>query len=475
MRFEQLFENKSYLYEGLDSSALRTVKLWESAGQKILEANLTADQIQQLFKSVEKDSTDAGGNRTLVGQGKDVAVEVNKAWKDLKDKVYNSKPMSNFAAEYDKAAEKLKQATGGDAGAMKYVQKYRDFATKHPILQSAIYSALIAAAGISGVGLGGAAALGLFKLVDQALQGKDIRDAMWGATKTAAMAYGAGQLFKALHGTPQPSSDGVSWTSNGHHFEYHLDHGKIAGDIVFDNQTINPSDPNYANMSKALMKYAADNGTSNINTYKAGAHAVGSIGDFSGFKESILRSKKLSVLEVRAVIGSVVLQEAGVWDTVKGAAGQVAGAVVDKAKTVGHNLTTKVTADKLQSAWKQAGSPTDSEAVANVLRQAGVGDDVINSTFASLQIPTSNTQTDAEVNPSVPPTDATQPTAKTSKVVGKRAAEQQIDQLVQAISSLKSNQRQSVVQYANQQIAGVIKQVESIDSEFYSKFLGQRI
>ena len=475
MRFEQLFENKSYLYEGLDSSALRTVKLWESVGRQIAEAQMTADQIDQLFQQVEKGSTDAGGNRTMIGKGKDVADAVGKAWGDLKDKVYNSKPMSNFAAEYDKAAEKLKQATGGDAGAMKYVEKYRQFAKDHPILQSAIYSALIAAAGISGVGAGGALALGLFKMVDQALQGKDIRSAMWSGAKTGALAYGASQLFKAIHGTPQPSSDGVSWTSNGHHFEYHLDHGKIAGDIVFDNQTINPSDPNYANMSKALMKYAADSGTSNINNYKAGAHAVGSIGDFSGFKESIQYSKKLSILEVRAVFGSVMIQEAGVWDTVKGAAGQVAGAVADKAKNVGHNLTTKVTADKLQSAWKKAGSPMDSDAVAEVLRQAGVGDDVINSTFASLQIPTSSTQTDAEVNPSVPPTDATQPTAKTSKVVGKRAAEQQIDQLVQAISSLKSNQRQSVVQYANQQIAGVMKQVESIDSEFYSKFLGQRI
>lgn len=178
----------------------KTYKLWESVGQKLVEYQLTADQVNQIFQQVEQGATAAGDNRTMIGKGKDAAAAVGTAWTDLKDKIYNSKPMSNFASAYDKAAEKLKQATGGDAGAMKYVQKYRDFATKNPMLQSAIYAALIAASGISGVGIGGAAALGLFKLVDQALQGKDIRSAAWSGAKTGAMAYAAGQIGQAMKG-----------------------------------------------------------------------------------------------------------------------------------------------------------------------------------------------------------------------------------------------------------------------------------
>jgi len=131
------------------TEALIAQKLWENAGRKLMEAQLTADQITQIFQQIQQGATAAGGNRTLIGQGKDAAGAVSTAWTDLKDKIYNSKPMSGFAAQYDKAAEKLKQATGGDAGAMKYVQKYRDFATKNPMLQSAIYAALIAASGIS--------------------------------------------------------------------------------------------------------------------------------------------------------------------------------------------------------------------------------------------------------------------------------------------------------------------------------------
>jgi len=189
------------------AEALITERLWSTAGRKLMEAQLTADQINQIFQQVQQGATDAGGNRTMIGKGKDAATAVGTAWTDLKDKIYNSKPMTGFAAQYDKAAEKLKQATGGDAGAMKYIQKYRDFATKNPMLQSAVYAALIAASGISGVGLAGAAALGLFKLVDQAIQGKDIRSAAWSGLKTGATAFAAGQIGQALKGQPGAGGD----------------------------------------------------------------------------------------------------------------------------------------------------------------------------------------------------------------------------------------------------------------------------
>jgi hypothetical protein len=74
----------------------------------------------------------------------------------------------------------------------------------------------------------------------------------------------------------------------------------------------------------------------------------------------------------------------GVWDKVKGAAGQAASAVVNKAQTVGTNLTTKVTADKLMTAWKKAGSPTDSDAVAAIMKQAGVDDAIIASSMKTV-------------------------------------------------------------------------------------------
>lgn len=90
----------------------------------------------------------------------------------------------------------------------------------------------------------------------------------------------------------------------------------------------------------------------------------------------------------------------GIGDTLKGLAGK-AGA---KIQQVGANLTTKVTADKLLKAWQAAGSPTDSDAVAEILRKAGVDDSLILSTYQAMNItPPSAAQT--------PPTTGTAPAA----------------------------------------------------------------
>jgi hypothetical protein len=87
----------------------------------------------------------------------------------------------------------------------------------------------------------------------------------------------------------------------------------------------------------------------------------------------------------------------GPMDFIKGAAAKG----MDKLKTVGKNLTTKVTADKLNSAWQKAGSPMDSEEVAAILKQAGVGDDVVGKVYTDLKLPTPGTApaADAEKNP----------------------------------------------------------------------------
>jgi hypothetical protein len=106
---------------------------------------------------------------------------------------------------------------------------------------------------------------------------------------------------------------------------------------------------------------------------------------------------------------TVKLQE-GIWDDIKSGAGktlsQVAGvagkaagattqqvskgikagaqAVAQKAQTIGHNITTKTTADKLQSAWKAAGSPTDSEAIVDLLTAQGIDKSVITGAMKAV-------------------------------------------------------------------------------------------
>jgi len=99
-------------------------------------------------------------------------------------------------------------------------------------------------------------------------------------------------------------------------------------------------------------------------------------------------SKKFTALQVETLIewcdGTPQMIFEGPMDTLKKGAAAVgsafkkgAAAVGAKAAQVGKNITTKVTADKLNKAWVAAGKPDDSDKIANVLRNVGVSDEVL--------------------------------------------------------------------------------------------------
>jgi len=385
---------KNYLYEGLDLDGLHTVKLWEHAGRELAEAQLTLPQIQQLFATVEKDVTAGGNNRTMLGKGSDAAGAVGRAWEDLKTKVSTSGPVKNVDALYDQAAEKLKQATGGDQGVMKYVQKYRDFAKKHPVAQSLIYSALIAAAGISGAGLGGAAALGLFKLVDKLLQGEKFSCAAYSGAKTGGMAYAAGQIGQALQGqTPAApgTTDAVSTAVPTDLSAIRQQATKEAMAMVQDTlaNAVDPvSQGELANVAQAVLeKYTTlQGGPLSVQTAETLAQKIAMQAAAQAGK--LNESVDLTESQIYLLVGNVVTRynsqvNEGVLDSIKGAAGKAA----NWAQTKSTNLMNKVTADKLMQAWKKAGSPTDSLDVAKIIQTAGVPSATIKQVYNTMKIP----------------------------------------------------------------------------------------
>jgi len=147
--------------------------------------------------------------------------------------------------------------------------------------------------------------------------------------------------------------------------------------------------------------FDAINGAAKIATTAGAAtvgQAAGAAGEKPAPKESFTVSgKKLSEGQVYMIFNRAVTQqlnEGPIWDKVKGVAGnawqrekEFATKGIDKLKTAGKNLTTSVTADKLNSAWKKAGSPTDSEEVAKVLTTAGVSNDNVKKIYTDLKLP----------------------------------------------------------------------------------------
>lgn len=65
----------------------------------------------------------------------------------------------------------------------------------------------------------------------------------------------------------------------------------------------------------------------------------------------------------------------------------VEAGMVDRARQSASNLMNRVTADKLMKAWKQRGSPTDSDVIAIVLDRAGVPDNIVQQAYAAMNLP----------------------------------------------------------------------------------------
>jgi hypothetical protein len=100
------------------------------------------------------------------------------------------------------------------------------------------------------------------------------------------------------------------------------------------------------------------------------------------------------------------VEEGAGWDAIKAGASKIGQGIAQGARTIGGNITNKVTADKLNTAWTRAGSPTDSNAVADIIRKAGVDDSIIaqSMTAAGIEAPTPTAQPAAGAGSRVEPT-----------------------------------------------------------------------
>lgn len=210
---------------------------WSSVGKMLVEYKLSPEQIQQIFKAAEQGQTGMGGNRTMLGQGKDQVAAVNKAWEDLKSQMQNSAPVKGFDQKVNAALNKIGMGSADPEfqnNVSGWVQKYRDFAKQHPIAQGAIYAVLIALTGLSGAGIAGAAALGLLKMADRVLQGDRFTSALYKGAKTGGTAYALGQLKN--HFADQPTGQVVQSPNPSEQFnDYTVAKGDTLSQIAKDN------------------------------------------------------------------------------------------------------------------------------------------------------------------------------------------------------------------------------------------------
>lgn len=191
----------------------------------LLEAELTADQIQQIFANAEKVSIEGGDNLTALGKAGKVTSEVSSKMKAEIEKLLkaaqNSGPIKNMDAQFDKLRSQLATKVSKMSGGQKIlagVDKWKTFAEENPAKSAFIIGAMTSVLAFASGGIMSGAAIGFFlRLANNTIKGDKLSTAVGKAVKTAAIGAVAGALGDIM-------SDNIEMT------DPEVQDGKVVGD-----------------------------------------------------------------------------------------------------------------------------------------------------------------------------------------------------------------------------------------------------
>jgi len=409
----------------------------------LIEASLSADQIKTIFGTIEKSATDAGGNRTMLGKGVDVAKKADEVVNNIGKWLQDTTPVKAFDQKFDNLKNKI-NTKFPDSKILDMISNMGIYATNNPGKTAAIIGVLTAIAALAGGPVGGAIAGQVLRGAVELLKGEKLSTALGKGIKTAAYGFIAGKTFellgdaikggaqvvkdnlfpnalrlnmtqvfdevggelgtrwanfeiKGLVGTPEDINTakklfgeaGQYWKAGDYEQSaatWKSLEGLIA-DTFNDKEYIAQIASDQASRTMiSQAAQAAQEATKYLGAAAQGAVAAAGAKGKPAKQESIHHHQRLlsegQVYLVFKRITESQLNE-GPMDAIKG----LAGKVMNKARTVGTNLTTKVTADKLNSAWQKAGAPTDSNELAKFLEKQGVSADVVNQVYRSMKLP----------------------------------------------------------------------------------------
>jgi hypothetical protein len=399
-----------FIVEGIYNDLKPLIKL------SLNESNLTADQIKQLFANVEQQATDSGENRSALGQAKDVAVETKKIISQIPGWLKNSAPVKNFDAKFTELKDTINKKFP-DSKVLDAVSSLGTLAANNPGKTAAIVGILTVLAGLAAGPLGGMIAGSVLKSASQMLQGKDLSTAVGAGLKTGAMGAVAGFAGDAMAGGDAAASAANTDTAAGTGQTQSYSGQGATSDVSSSSQsgTLQGVTADQIRNHPAYQAEIEKFGDS-VESRKAGSLAAraaimrgeSAVKQRPIIKEEILYNLKplsesmAAILFKRiAVTNHKMISEGVIWEQGNEPEGQKPSfmqKVMGKASEFGKNLTTKVTASKLMSAWKQAGSPPDSDGIAEFLKGQGVNDQVIAQTFKDMQLPPPGKgQTTAEI------------------------------------------------------------------------------
>jgi hypothetical protein len=202
---EVLYEGKILLEQicrGLTNDQTRVIKGVYGEFIPLIEASLTADQVNQLFANVEQAAVAGGKNRSGLGQAVDVAklpVQAVQKVNDIINKAgqwaQNTAPVKAF----DQKFENLKATISSKFPNLSAnLAQAGEWAKANPGKTAVIIGVLTAVASLAGGPLGGAIAGQVLRGTAELMKGEKLSTAVGKGIKTAVLGYLSGQAIKML-------------------------------------------------------------------------------------------------------------------------------------------------------------------------------------------------------------------------------------------------------------------------------------
>lgn len=397
----------------------------------VTEAKLSPEQIDALFGNLENKMS---GEKTLAGKGISAAAKGASAVSKLlpsgitakiHELIKDTKVVRNFDAAYDRAVLKLRTAMGGnDSKIVKYVNWLGKQAKAHPIISGAAIGLIIAATALATGGVTAGIVAALLKTGMELLKGERL-------SKSLATGIGTGMVGVILGMGVRKLGE---WLTN-----FEIDSQSVPGYTNLSKLTI-ISDMIGAPMlnvdvyvtpnmhakveklldmaSKAFDQKDYDRAIeiySKLNNFFSDSTYVDSINKIAQNNEELITAARKNASKAAKIFNDIASGIQGVTSTgirrsrrsrgsgaqlneadLKAITGSILNWAKSKAGSAYKQISQKHTTEKLSSAWKKAGSPTDSDAIYALLQNAGIPAEVLTTAYEENNIPAPTKQADSE-------------------------------------------------------------------------------
>jgi len=494
-------------------------ELWPLVEQytKLAEAELTKQQVLDIFGGAEQVAMDGGDNKTMAGKVGAGAAAAAKLPIDLAKKVdakinqlgklaKNAGPVKNADQKFADLKKQI-TANNSDSKVVQGIQKISDWAKENPGKASIAVGILTTIAAFAAGPAGGAAAGLILRSTKELLQGEDLSTAVGKSVKTAAYGAIAGWALDGLgdwlegiraDSVPYDKVPGLTTVNVDMRSTFEVpgfSQVRELGAIVVpkeraqefldlvtqvkggDTGAFNEiykfaksfdvqdaiKDMNVANAASKAIAIANDDFLANLTNANDAIAALAQgtvtgkmdakdikvdgepmqgeldlkgggmaqpvdknfdkdqkLSDFGKVGETMSMEERfeLYLAEAEPAQGELPLNNPNTLGAkMKRGLGKAASAVGGKIKQTAKNVGNKVTADKLTKAWKKLGEPLDSGSIANILADAGMSNDQIQSIGQTSKVELEPTADASGADTAQKSADTAQPTAKAAPAV----------------------------------------------------------